>query len=234
LSPETIPVLHETRRQQGGDGVTTLRICFVGDSITNGTTDSAFLGWPGRLCADEAARGHELTLYNLGIRAETTAHILPRWRAECAPRLPDHSPGAIVFAFGINDMAEEGGTLRCPFDESVSNARRIVDEARAWKPVLWVGPAPVEESMQPLRPAPGVSYAFQNRRAAELSESYRGVAAGFGVPYLELYGPLASDPLYRDALRASDGVHPSGEGYARIAALVAAWPAWRAWLDGPI
>jgi len=32
--------------------MTALRVCFIGDSITNGTGDTAFLGWPGELpCA---------------------------------------------------------------------------------------------------------------------------------------------------------------------------------------
>ena len=60
--------------------MTILRICFVGDSITQGTADKEYLGWPGRLCAGERARGHDLTCYNLGVRADTTADIARRWR----------------------------------------------------------------------------------------------------------------------------------------------------------
>ena len=212
--------------------MTTLRICFVGDSITNGTADDACLGWPGRLCAAERARGHDVTIYNLGVRAETTAHIVPRWRQECAPRLPDHSPGALVFAFGVNDIAEEAGALRCPFVDSLANARRIVGEALAWKPVLWIGPAPVDESLQPLQPAPGVSYAFQNQRAADLSAAYGAAADELGVPFLDLFTPLAADRRYLESLKQADGVHPDAAGYAAIAEQVGRWADWRAWFDG--
>ncbi|MEK9967464.1 MAG: GDSL family lipase, partial [Rhodospirillaceae bacterium] len=58
----------------------TLRICFIGDSITVGSGDAGFLGWPGHLCVAETARGHDLTLYNNGVRGDTSAMIRPRWR----------------------------------------------------------------------------------------------------------------------------------------------------------
>jgi len=69
--------------------MTTLRICFVGDSLTNGTNDEEFQGWPGRLCAAECARGHELTHYNLGVRAETSEQIEKRWTGKSARPLLD-------------------------------------------------------------------------------------------------------------------------------------------------
>jgi lysophospholipase L1-like esterase len=35
-----------------------LRICFVGDSLTNGTGDPDCLGWTGRVCASAYERGY--------------------------------------------------------------------------------------------------------------------------------------------------------------------------------
>jgi acyl-CoA thioesterase-1 len=212
--------------------MTTLRICFVGDSITNGTLDGDYLGWPGRLCAAERAAGHDLTLYNLGIRADTSADVAARWRAECAARLPDHVPGALVFAFGVNDAADEQGVgLRVPLDQSVANARAILTAARASRPTLWVGPAPTDDARQPLSPAPGVAYAFDNTRTAELSRAFGALAETLGVPYLDLFTELAASPAWAEALAAGDGVHPAGAGYAQIAERVRAWPAWRNWLN---
>ena len=212
--------------------MTTLRICFVGDSIVNGTIDGEFLGWPGRLCRDERAKGHDLTLYNLGVRAETSRQIAARWRAECTPRLPAPHDGALVFGFGVNDMAEDADTgVRVPIPESVEVARAIISEARSWKPTLWVGPAPAEMAMQPFSPAPGISYSFENNRTAALGGEYRALAAELDVPYLDLFTPLSRESAWSASLRAGDGVHPSDEGYALIAAHVGAWPAWRAWMD---
>jgi len=47
--------------------MTGVRVCVIGDSITDGTEDTAFLSWPGWRCAAEVAKGHDLTEYNLGI-----------------------------------------------------------------------------------------------------------------------------------------------------------------------
>lgn len=212
--------------------MTTLRICFVGDSITNGTLDGDYLGWPGRLCMAERAAGHDLTLYNLGVRADTSAHIAERWQEECAVRLPDHTPGALVFAFGVNDAADEQGVgIRVPQEASVANARTILSTARAWKPTLWIGPAPIDETRQPLVPAPGVAYAFDNTRTSELSRAYAELAEELEIPYLDLFTPLAASAAWAEALAGGDGVHPPAAGYAEIADRVRAWPAWRAWLD---
>ena len=58
-----------------------LRICFIGDSLVLGTGDEEFLGWPGRVIQRELQAGHDLTLYNTGIRGDTTTKIEARWRA---------------------------------------------------------------------------------------------------------------------------------------------------------
>lgn len=211
--------------------MTQLRICFVGDSLTNGTGDRAFLGWPGRLCHREVQAGHDLTCYNLGIRAETTEMIRPRWRGECTPRLLDSFPGALVFLFGTNDTAIEDGATRVAFDRSLENARAMISEAMDWKPTLWIGPPPIDELQQPFRAAPGLpTRQFSNARIAELSDAFAAVAAEMGVPYLDLFTPLSGDSSWNGAV--GDGVHPPDDGYAVIAERVAGWDGWRRWFPG--
>ena len=212
--------------------MTTLRICFVGDSITQGTIDPDGLGWPGRLGNRERAAGHDVTVYNLGVRADTAADIAGRWRAEAEARLPDAYPGALVFAFGVNDMAEEPETgLRVPPERSCALAREIVAAARDWKPVLWVGPAPSDMACQPFSPTPGIQYAFDNGRVAALSTAYAALAAELAVPYLDLYPRLADAPRWSAALDAGDGVHPGPDGYAMMAEIIGNWAPWRGWFD---
>ena len=200
----------------------TTRICFVGDSLTVGTNDAEFLGWPGRICQRETSRGHEVSLYNLGIRAETSSQIRPRWRAECTPRLPDEFDGRLVMSFGVNDSVEQAdGTLRVSFDESMENARAMIAEAKAWKPVLWISPLPTPDLRQPFQPSPEIFYSFDTTRCARLSEGFKDIANELSVPYLDVF-------IQQEE---GDGVHPTANGYAMVADRVEAWDAWRAWWD---
>jgi acyl-CoA thioesterase-1 len=212
--------------------MTVLRICFVGDSITAGTGDDEFLGWPGRLCAAERRRGHDISLYNLGIRGDTSAMVASRWREECEARLPAIHPAALVFAFGINDTAREAdGTLRVEQERSVEIARGILAEAKAWKPTLMIGPTPVLRESLTLTLNPGQPRELRDARIAATSKAYEDVCRALGVPYLDLFEPLSSDARFAKAMAAGDGIHPTADGYAAMAALVERWPAWRKWFD---
>jgi len=213
--------------------MTALRICFVGDSLTAGTGDDRFLGWPGRLCQAERERGHDLSCYNLGVRADTSVLIAARWKAECVARLPDIYQGAIVFAFGNNDTALEVGTdgVRVPLEESLLTARAMLSEAKAWKPTLFLGPWPCEESKQPVNPSGLLGYDFRNERIAKYNDAYETLARELDVPYLDLYRALRADPRWHAPSQAGDGIHPPAEGYSLVAEEIAAWSAWRKWLD---
>jgi lysophospholipase L1-like esterase len=209
-----------------------IRICFVGDSLTAGTGDPEMLGWPGRLARRAAQGGHEVTPYNLGIRADTSRLIAARWRAECEARLPDAFAGRLVFAFGVNDTAQEAdGTLRVAPDDSLALARAIVAEARGWKPLLWVGPLPVDEAAMPIAIPGSPPRDFRNARIAELSARYAALADELGVPYLDLYRRLAGDARWPRLVAAGDGVHPGAAGYELVADAIGAWRAWQAWFD---
>ncbi len=161
----------------------TLRICFVGDSITVGSGDTGFLGWPGRLSVAETERGHDVTLYNMGVRGDTSEMVLPRWRSECEVRLPEHVNGRLVLSFGLNDTAEETGVgIRVPLETSIANARAIIDAARGWLPTLMIGPIPVTEDMQPYVFPNGIAYHYANARIAELNTSLAGLCSELDVP----------------------------------------------------
>lgn len=206
--------------------------CFVGDSITLGTGDGDCLGWPARIAAAERGRGHDLTVYNLGVRAQTTAQIRARWRAECADRLPDHLPGRLIFNFGTNDTRVVDGQIALPVAESAANARAMIEEALAWeKPVLWVGQVPVDETNQPLDSIMGITFWFANERVRQTNEAFKEIAAELGVPFLDLFSVLNGDPTWEEPHKKGDSVHPTTTGYAIMAERIGAWQAWRAWLD---
>ena len=199
----------------GGKAV---RLCFLGESFVNGTGDPEMLGWVGRVCAVARQAVRDLTMYNLGIRRETSDQLLLRWEAEVERRLPSDADPRLVFSFGVNDTTEEHGGIRVPIERSLANAQAILTVATRRCPTLFVGPPPVADD------------AAQNARIGRLSLAYAEVCAGLGVPYLETYAPLLRSQVWQTEARAGDGAHPAAAGYAAMAALVQAWPAWLAWL----
>lgn len=197
-----------------------VRICFVGDSFVNGTGDDDCLGWTGRICAAARRAGHDVTHYNLGIRRDTSADIAARWRAEAGRRLPPGMDGRLVFSFGANDCAaaEEGpGATRLPLSRSLELTEAILAEARAWRPVLMIGPPPLGEPEG-------------DRHVGALSAALAGLCARLEVPCLEVFPALSAVAAWRKEAASGDGAHPNAGGYGALAALVAAWPAWQAWL----
>jgi lysophospholipase L1-like esterase len=210
---------------------TVQRICFFGDSITVGTGDIACRGWPSYACEQEGVeRGHDVSCYNLGIRAETSKDIAKRWQQEYAPRLPAHVTGRLVFMFGVNDCAElKGDGVRVPAQDSLATAVSILSEAKSILPTLWMGMTPVRRTPPEISPGPGVTYRFDRERTEALNSAYRIAAAEIGIPYLDLHSLLAQDADWNSMLERGDGVHPDDDGHRRVAQLVTEFDGWRDW-----
>lgn len=208
--------------------MTELRVCFIGDSLTLGTGDDDFLGWPGRVMARERQAGHDVTLYNLGIRADTTTMIESRWQAEAAARLKPEHNCALIFSFGCNDMTMDNGGLRNTPEDACASARRMITTAKAWLPTLWISPPPVNDDDMPTTNNRYMS----SSRNAQLSDMFEVIADDLGVPYLDLFTPLAASAEWPSYYIKGDGVHPTRDGYATMAEHIVGWDAWRALLDG--
>lgn len=187
-----------------------MRILAFGDSFVLGAGDPDHLGWIGRALAGR----REVTLYNLGVRRETSADIAGRWRAEAAPRMVADEPMRLVFSFGCNDCHVEAGAVRVPAARSLLNARVVLAEGARLCPVLMVGPPPVAE--------PDVAI-----RAEELNEHLRVLCGRLQTPFIDVFRLLAVDGLWTREAADWDGAHPGAAGYQRMAELVAAHPAWR-------
>lgn len=189
------------------------RICFIGDSFVQGTSDPDCRGWAGRVSAAACHSGFDVTSHNLGIRGETSRQIGARWKGESAARFQADCIKYVVFSFGANDMTLEDGELRVSVQQSVEHFSRIVSESRANYHTLVVGPPPVGE-------------AAQDARIVRLCTRYAQQAKEIGVPYLALAEMLAHSAFWQKDVVASDGCHPGVAGYRMIAELVGAWPAW--------
>ena len=212
--------------------MTEMRICFVGDSITVGQGDTQCMGWPGRLCLLATKNGHDITGYNLGIRGDTSTDIARRWRMETDRRLPKGANCGIVFMFGINDMAiQDDDGERVSISTSLGNATAILSKAAKRHRCLWIGPTPVGKSVTLKAPHLAATYEFARQRNASLNAAYRDLALKIQVPFLDLHSLLSTSREWRDVLDSGDGVHPTPEGHAYLAKVVAHWQAWRDWLE---
>jgi lysophospholipase L1-like esterase len=203
------------------------RIFCFGDSITLGCNDSTGLGWPGRLCRGLVHNDRSVAVYNLGINGDTSQDIAARWRAETGAR-SRNAPGLILFAFGFNDAAKtDGGDVQIDLATSVANASSVLTEAKSITEVLWIGPTPLDESVNPMQ-TEFACWDMRNQDIARYDAAYADLADAIGIDYLRLFPEFLTSPRYRAALVAGDKVHPGDDGYAMIAERIAGWDRWLA------
>jgi acyl-CoA thioesterase-1 len=205
------------------------RIFCLGDSITLGCNDSLGLGWPGRLGRDLTHKGSSLAVYNLGINGDTSLDIAQRWRSEVAAR-SRNAGGLILFAFGFNDASRpDNGELQVELDASIAASRQLLLEAKSVSEVLWVGPTPLDESVNPLRTEFETWHTYNNE-IARYDAAYAELAQEIGIDYLRLFPEFMNSPRYQAALNSGDKVHPGDDGYAMIAECIAGWDSWMQFL----
>ena len=201
------------------------RIYFFGDSITLGANDSQKMGWPGRLTQGLMQDERAVATYNLGINGDTSQHIRARWRLELEAR-NRNATGLLVFAFGFNDASiAEDGEVQVSLTDSIENARAIITEAQQVSKLLWIGPTPLDESVNPMV-TPYASWQMSNLTLAEYDQAYANLAESLAIPYLQLFPEFLHSSRYLAALNAGDKVHPGDDGYQLIAERVANWKSW--------
>ncbi|HEX5309770.1 MAG TPA: GDSL-type esterase/lipase family protein [Solirubrobacteraceae bacterium] len=195
------------------------RVLFFGDSLVAGVGDPAGMGWVGRVVAAAFAEGLALTVYNLGVRGETSEQVAARWRAEALPRVLAGTETRIVLSFGANDTTIEDGRLRVEAERSCAALSAILQEAAATGVrVLMIGPAPVNDPEQ-------------NERIRALSTAFADVCNRAGVSFVSVVEPLLASRVWMEEVAADDGAHPAANGYEALSQLVIA-AGWADWLRG--
>jgi acyl-CoA thioesterase-1 len=194
-----------------GLGMRDVRLVVVGDSFAAGVGDPKALGWVGRVVARSQSPDLSLTAYNLGVRGESSADVLERWREESARRFAAGSEHRLVLNMGHADVTQGLSTAR-----SRLNLANVLDDAAALSiPTLVVGPAPM------LDPS------FDDRLRI-VAEAQADVCSRRNVPYVDCFEPLLRHEQWQSDLATGDGVHPGQAGYGLIAWLVLhqGWPDW--------
>ncbi|MFJ8626103.1 GDSL-type esterase/lipase family protein [Kitasatospora sp. NPDC093550] len=191
------------------------RICFLGDSFTQGLGDPEFRGWVGRVLQAAAPAA---TAFNLGVRRDTSAQVRRRWRSEVEARTLPGADNRLVLSVGANDAMPadgapgEGGAPRVAHEDTLANLAALLGEARALGlGALVVGPPPV-----------GCGGAVHRERLRELVPAMAETCAALGVPFVDVTEALAADPVWTAEAAAGDGAHPGAGGYGRLAELVLA------------
>lgn len=165
-----------------------------------GTGDPDARGWVGRLAAELP-----MTAYNLGVRRETSAQVVARWRAEALPRIAPGADTRVVFSFGANDATQEDGRVRVEPDASVRGLQEaLAGAAQLALPAFVVGPPPVAD------PA----------HADRIEALSARLAAACTVPFVDVARALRDSGPWVAEARANDGAHPGAGGYAQLTALV--------------
>ena len=195
------------------EGPRDIALVFIGDAYVAGYGDPKGLGWVSRVVGRTAHGDVDITAYQLGVRDETSADVLARWRIECPPRWKGHSEKRLVVAVGHNDAVSAMSTARVRL-----NLANILDDAAASGVAAFaVGPTPTLD-------------ADLNARLEIVVEAQADVCARRGVPYVDCYRPLISHEQWHSDLGAAGGVYPGQAGYGLIAWLVL-HGGWDQWLD---
>lgn len=196
-----------------------LRLCFLGDSFVNGTSDPTLLGWAGRLCKDLIHQGYSITYYNLGIRRETSLELAQRWQTEVSRRFDPRYDTRLIFSFGTNDTTLDPDQPRVDPELSLQTAHQILSQAQRSYPVLMISPPPIADPEQ-------------RQRLWHLVQGLEHLCADLQIPYLDVYTPLLASPLWMEQVTQGDGAHPQAAGYALLAQQIQAESGWQDWIRG--
>lgn len=185
-----------------------VRACVFGDSLVAAVGDEKRLGWVGRVAArTPPSTGVALTVYPLGVRAESTEDIVVRIPLESVPRFARGDDHRIVVAPGVADAVRGVEPQRSAVALDFALASTDV-------PVLVVGPPPVGSRE--------VRY-----RARALSDAFAEVCGRRGNPYVPTFDRLARRKAWRESI-GDDGIHPTEAGYTLLARAVldGGWYEW--------
>ena len=200
--------------QVASDGPRDVGLVFVGASLVAGVGDPKGQGWVSRVVGRTHSADLEVTAYNLGVRGDTTADVLARWKSECAPRWSGRAEKRLVISVGGNDAAS-GVTLA---RHRLNLANILDDAASAGIGTFVVSPPPADDEEF-------------NAKLDVLVEAQADVCARRGVPFVDCFRPLLGHEQWQSDLAASRVPHHPGQaGYGLIAWLVL-HNGWYDWLQ---
>ncbi|MFN8274954.1 MAG: GDSL-type esterase/lipase family protein [Flavobacteriaceae bacterium] len=178
------------------ESTTNNRIVLMGDSITEGWINSD---------ADFFAQNQ---LIDRGISGQTTAQMLLRFRNDAI----DLKPKTIVILAGINDIAENTGSISV--EQIFSNIKSMCDLARANQikvvlcTVLPAAQFPWRPQINPIE------------KVLALNEMIRNYAQQEKISLVDYFTTMKDTQNGLPKIHSEDGVHPNKEGYEVMKSLL--------------
>ncbi len=203
-----------------------LRIVALGDSLIYGFGDPEGGGWIERLrcqCMDIDGSGH--VIYNLGIRGNRVMQVSQRLHQEfaCRGELRNCQPDLIILSVGLNDSPRLGhgdGSLMTNFIDFQLQIETLLEQARQFGPVLFVGMIPVDESKMPFLDCLFYNHFDQYR----YKEATKRACQTRQIPYLDLFDLwMQRGKTWIDSRLNIDGLHPNVKGYEDLLEDVINW-----------
>lgn len=170
--------------------------------------------------------GSTLSVYNAGVRSNTTQNARDRFARDVLA----HKPSVVVIQFGINDAAVDvwkqppATEPRVPLTEYEQNLRWMITRLREQqvKPVLmttnptrWTSKLRDLYGRPPYRPEDADG--FDAPVLASYNEAVRKLAAELTVPLVDVHGAFTAKNADNLLL---DGMHPNDAGHQLIADLL--------------
>jgi lysophospholipase L1-like esterase len=200
--------------QVSTDGQRDVALVFLGASMVAGVGDPKGQGWVTRVVGRTQHPDLALTAYNLGVRGDTTADLLARWKSECEPRWAGRAEKRLVVSIGGNDAVSGVSLAR----HRLNLANILDDAASAGIGTFVVSPAPTDDGEV-------------NEKLDVLVEAQGDVCSRRGVPFVDCFSPLLGHEQWQSDLAASSVPHHPGQaGYGLIAWLVL-HNGWYDWLQ---
>jgi acyl-CoA thioesterase I len=193
----------EAAATPGRSGLAPLRFVALGDSYTIGTaTGDPSERWPDQLVARQ---GNLDLVANLAVNGFTSRDVID---VEL-PKLAALDPEFVSLLIGVNDVVQD-----VPEATYARNVALILDELRADLPAdRIVTVATPDYTVTPQ----GSEYGDPTAKSAAIrrfNEVLRGLAEARGIVFVDIHD-ISLEAAADRSLVARDGLHPSGDQYAR-------------------
>lgn len=186
------------------------KIVAIGASDFFGMGDDGNGGFIGRLKKWHEQQSDRNFLYNLGVRGETTNHLLRRLTAESLPRKPD----LLILTAGSNDIRRVGSkdsSMKVSDDVFQANVLAMIKQGKALCEVVFVGTHPFDET----RTTPFAYWNKQNYYLLEDQKRHEEIVSKIckqeGVPCLDLFTSWLPQDYFK--WLHEDGQHANSMGH---------------------